>query len=96
MAVSVSRMILLHAIASRVDVKNVNVAFVVWLAAAAVLSLIYVGIIKLVYSGRRNRVFNRQYLPACLQFFEQITPELNQHFADIKLAPNNNQQNSQK
>ena len=91
----VSRMILLHAIASRVDVKNVNVAFVVWLAAAAALSLIYVGIIKLVYSGRRNRVFNRQYLPACLQFFGQITPELNQHFADIKLAPNNNQQNSQ-
>jgi hypothetical protein len=45
-----SRLLLLHAIASPADIKNVNTAFIVWLALAAVLSLIYVGIIKLVYS----------------------------------------------
>ena len=68
------------------DMRNLNKALVLWLALAAVLSLIYVGIIKLIYSSRRNRVFNRNYLPAHLQFFEQATPELLKRFAGADLT----------
>jgi hypothetical protein len=42
-----------------------------------------VGLIKLIYSGRRNRAFRRKYLPLYRQFFEQLTPQLLKRFGDI-------------
>lgn len=78
-----ARMLLFHAINSPADARNVHTAFLVWLGLSAVLSLIYVGLIKLIYSGRRNRAFRRKYLPLYRQFFEQLTPQLLKRFGDI-------------
>jgi hypothetical protein len=75
--------LLFHAINSPADARNVHTAFLVWLGLSAVLSLIYVGLIKLIYSGRRNRAFRRKYLPLYRQFFEQLTPQLLKRFGDI-------------
>lgn len=74
------RMLLLHTITSWVDIRNLNKALILWLTLAAMLSLIYVGVIKLIYSSRRNRAFNRDYLPAYRQFLEKLTPELTERF----------------
>jgi hypothetical protein len=68
------------------DIRNLNKALILWLALAAVLSLIYVGIIKLIYSARRNGTFKKKYLPAYRQFFEQSTSELLKRFATANLT----------
>ena len=64
--------------------------------AAVVLSFIYLLIIGLIYSGRRNRAFRRKYLPAYRQFFEQLTPQLMKHFTSASPTQTNPKDETEK
>lgn len=47
----------------------------------AIASAIYIGILKIIVQSVRNAQFNRKYVPAFRQFFQQSTPELLRRFS---------------